>query len=91
MKKHNCQKWHEEGQGCVICSKSGLLKKDEILQIQSWSNAHISELKREIEELEINLKQIIKLSKSRSNAREWIISEIRKIANQVLKAKINEN
>jgi hypothetical protein len=55
MKKHNCIKWHEEGQGCAICSKSGLLKKDEVLQIQSWSNAHISELKGEIGELHIKL------------------------------------
>ena len=43
MGKHDCYKWREEGMGCTICGKSGLLSKEEIKELQEHINWRISE------------------------------------------------
>lgn len=52
MKKHNCEKWLEEGNGCTICNS--ILKGmtvAEIKEIQSFINWIITAQKREIAKL----------------------------------------
>lgn len=47
-RKHNCQKWFDEGCGCSICSctlyKSPLKNKQDIRELQEHNNARIMEL-----------------------------------------------
>lgn len=46
--KADCEKWLEEAQGCSICSKivlkSPIKSKEDLKEIQKWSNWYLSQL-----------------------------------------------
>ena len=50
LKKHDCQRWMEEGAGCSICSRTNKLTKEELREVQEHINWRISELNKELRE-----------------------------------------
>lgn len=49
--KHDCEKWHTEGYGCSICSKTHILCQDisKVKEVQIYCNWVISDLTRKLE------------------------------------------
>lgn len=54
MKKHNCEKWIEEGRGCSVCN-SLHLDIEKAKELQTYVNWQISTLAQEVNRLNMLL------------------------------------
>ena len=102
LKKHDCQRWMEEGAGCSICSRTNKLTKEELKEVQEHINWRISELNKELQGIReradvekvrriIIDKELIPRVMEDSGQAEWTVGESRKLAHSICKYIKNDN
>lgn len=72
LKKHSCEKWLEEARGCSICSKIGVMTKEEIKDIQEHINWHITSLQSALAEKDTEIERLKAELENHKNEYEYI-------------------